>query len=663
MDGPEDLHYFQDEEVELHALPKNTKAKDFYGASLPFIGYTFEGETHHLANPEISVSDNIPHDEFNNLKKAYDEECDLYQKSQMTIAQIEKTNIDLSAENKRLQLALDIDANERTSLQNQIKSLMIIKSEQKEKLNILETQINQLEPLSSENVKLQSANDANIEKIAELAKDLEMRKTTATQMDVLKHQLSSETREHNMAKDKMLALENAFTKEKVHHVQTQQSLKNAIEAQNKLELQLTQIQNAFYTQSEEFKLQKQTDSELNIQKNTLEEQVAKVSAQLMALKSENNILKEKISTISPASEKNEDQIHILEQQILELTTAKCQLISSVDFLQRQNNTLKTEIEKMSSNMLEEIKKTKSLTEIMLRKDTEIIEITSKLTDLQNQKISLDRQISFANNKISSLKECLHKENELVKDYEAKTINRNGSIAQLQDLNLALNELLDEVKIQNSKLIDEKSCLEEQIKAEKISSQNKDLVISEQVLLVESLQAENKSQLDRIGMIKTQYEQFVSDSQAIFIKSKHDYAELKRQFANEQERRISLENIKATMTRLVIDLESASKKESAERQRLDLLLDAANHKIRVLQSKLSDQSSYSSDLTLDSAGSITSHRIPRKSRLSFKQLFKSSGSLMNVSKSVARVGSVDSVINHERSQSIDTCGKSQMSLGE
>jgi hypothetical protein len=111
----------------------------------------------------------------------------------------------------------------------------------------------------------------------------------------------------------------------------------------------------------------------------------------------------------------------------------------------------------------------------------------------------------------------------------------------------------------------------------------------------------------------------------------------------------------------LDLESASRAESAERQRLDQLLEDANHKIRVLESRLTDHINYSSDLPSESTGSLTPHKIPRKSRLSFKQLFKSPGSLIGASKSLASALSIES--NHDRCRSIDTCGKSQISIGK
>jgi chromosome segregation ATPase len=321
------------------------------------------------------------------------------------------------------------------------------------------------------------------------------------------------------------------------------------------------------------------------------------------------------------------------------------------------------MQKLCTNLEEETIRSKTLTESILQKENLIAGLTTQNNHHLNEKAKFEKQLSFANNKISSLKECLHKENELVKDYQAKTISRNGSLSQLQDLNQSLNGLIDDLKAQNLKLAEDKSCLQGQITVFKNNVLNKDLVIAEQVRLVESLQEENKSQRDRIGMIKAQYDQFVSDSQKIIDKSKNDYVELNEKYAKEQAQRINLENIKSTMTRLVMELESASKKESAERRRLDQLLEDANHKIGLLEAKFSDHSNYSSELTLDSTGIQTPHKIPRKSRLSFKQLFKSPGSLTSVSKSLASVQSVESGIDHLRCRSIDTCGKSQISLGK
>ena len=599
---------------------------------------------------------------FNELELAYDNKKTQTQKIQAEKTNLDLTNLNISAENQRLQLAVDNHIHEKMDLRNQIQSLTKTNSEQIEKLNSLQNQIKSLEHLTVDNLRLQTIVDSHSQKTDDIARE---NTYLLSELDHFKSWLDSEKSEHEFSKAKILDLENLISEERNNAIVVQQSLKHSTDIQEKLNLQLNELQDSLNIQKDEHKLQERINAELSMVNNTLEEKISDLNTQLMTSKSEKELLKEKISKMTPASQNNGDRANILEQQVIELTAYKCQAISSVDHLRKQNDSLKSEVQKLSASLEQEILKQKSLSESVLEKDNEIQVINRQMNELQNHRHKLDKQLSFSTNKITSLKECLYKENEVVKDYEVKAISRNNSFSQLQDVNSSLSTQLEDMKTQNSQLIQSKLSLEEQINVEKDSSQKKDLLIAEQVLLVESLQQENKSQRDRIALIKSQYNNFVTDSQAVIAKSKHDYAELQSLYVEEQEKRKNLETIKAKMTKLVMDLEFASKKESAERQKLDQLLEAANHTIEELESKMISHRRFSSDLTLDSAVSNTPHKIPRKSRLSLKTLFKSPGNFINVSKSTMSVASVDSIespIYHDRCQSIDTCAKSQISLG-
>ena len=123
--------------MELHVAPKNSKAREYLGANLPFIGYTFSEESNG-SQPETLSIDAVSDNEILLLKKHLADEKTQTQKIQAEKTNLDLTNLNISAENQRLQLAVDNHIHEKMDLRNQIQSLTKTNSEQIEKLNSLQ---------------------------------------------------------------------------------------------------------------------------------------------------------------------------------------------------------------------------------------------------------------------------------------------------------------------------------------------------------------------------------------------------------------------------------------------------------------------------------------------------------------------------------------------
>ena len=680
LQGPEDTHYFDNEDMDTAAVAdkKITKAKDFAGHNLPFIGYTFLIDVDASTVPkERRVSD----EEMTHLTEALEEERKTRQKLQNSLTELEKQKIQLESDNRRLQLSHDLNLHEKQKIAAQMKEMNETRHLEAGQLLDYKTLTARCEALDNERSLLQTLVNSNQSRITELETQLSQISSQYSDRELevqsLRQKFKAELLEKSDLEKRAEELQVALDSELLNSSEKVAQIRKAQEVQKSSECKIDTLEKQITKLLDESQGYQDAIFSVEKQKAGLELKLQESGQQLIMLNAETQKLKDKLSCLTPEAEQSEDTIKALNTEISELNHNKNILLGEISKLMHQQVDKDMELEKLKGELDDDRLARETAKRHQIDLEDRLLESIRSAGEFKDRFIQLEGQLASSNSRVSTLKDCLRKENEMVNEQAAKITSLQESVSRLQkQLEAQTSATRVEQEVTRT-LQAEVIRLEASLSAERNCSLAKDKSVNEHFLLSETLQKENASQKEQINIIMSQYDAFVAESQSALSVAKKEHAELEFKYSVEYEKRINLEAIKATMTRLVMDLEAAAKRESDERLRLDQLLDDASHKIEILEMQILDNQRSANQKgrlheSIDSLALRTSEssdrgfldKTPRKGhRLSFKGFFRSSATIGDTNKSLPHVeGDVDSILGHDRSLSLDTCTRSQISLG-
>ena len=663
LDGPDDTKYFENEEIEAESAEKKVdRSRDFSGQHLPFIGYSFSGEVSETGTEE---PDFLVLKELHSLKTSLESERNQASKLQIALSKLEEQKAALDAENRRLALSSQMTLHDKDSLESQLEEALakakqpeIAASLQIEDLNsandALKLELDQMQmSYANAKKKLESVESEiadSLQKLAEkdseiasLKKGLEEQEDFVKKLAILQEKLDAEI-EKSVDKNTELSRLQASTVELEGKITT---LETSVSEKNQHEINL-----------------KENLQRLEKEKASLSLEIGHLKLQMKSVSQENQRLSEDATRFTDK--------HIQEANEV-VRKANDDLIERIHSLERVEAGKDVEMEALKLQLQNEIAAHATTRALLAHTETKVRNSNQNLLDAKIRADHLDSQLQVANKRAATLRDCLKVENEIVKSLEQKVTTLHTTLTKTQS-RLETEAAKSLVATEESKsLLAQVAQLEASFSKERSLVSEKERDLTAMTTQAETLQKEKITLIEKMGLVMKQYEAFMEEAQNSIAASKKDYTELELKYTMECEKKASVDKIKATMSGLVADLETAAKKETDERLRLEHMLEESNHKIELLESQASlarTRDNYtpqpSQSRTSDSSDRFSFQllKTPRKThRLSFKGLFRSSGALNETPKRISSRIDLDeeSYSTHERSASLDTCNRSQISL--
>jgi chromosome segregation ATPase len=453
------------------------------------------------------------------------------------------------------------------------------------------------------------------------------------------------------------------------------------ESLRQLEGKFQEADNSLTKERKETQMLQESLKNLDKENASLQFRLQDTTAQLSKTRDEFQTLQEELFQIR--ANDDDSVISALRMELSSIEKAKSLLIQENNVLTDKIHSLEMEFVKTRNMHAQELSSTSDAAKELANAKKTISVFKETNSNLQEKVEILEKQLESSNNRVMTLKDCLKTENDTVRKLEAELSTFKGKVFlmenELRNLSAEATQERDAV----TTLKEQMTHLESALASEKRAFAEKDKKNSTLSSQIEALQKDKTFLEGKIEIVMNQYESTVSESQAKINVVNKNYKDLQSRYESLSDRATHLEEIKTTMTRLVLELESAIKKETEEKMRLEQLLDEAHHKIESLEthssfklplspskrgslirkmdsdevlSRVSDSSDRPSILNL-------SRTTQKTHRLSFKNFFKSSNAIGDMLRhSLPRLDvDDDSSQTHERSFSIDTCNKSQLSL--
>lgn len=662
LDGPDDTKYFENEEIEAETAEKKVeRTRDFSGQHLPFIGYSFSGEMQETVTEE---PDFVVLKELHSLKTDLTSERNQASKLQTAIVKLEEQKAALEADNRRLALSSQMTLHDKDSLEVQLEEALA--KAKKPEVDV------RLEDLGSANLaleieltRIQNNYENSKKRLESVQSDLVDSLQKLADKDSEIASLKKSLEDHEDLVRKLSALQDKLDAE----------IEKSVEKNTEISrLQASTVELEGKVATLETSISEQSQHEINLKENLqkLEKEKASLSLEIGHLKLQMKSISQENQRLSDDATRFTDK-HIQEANEV-VRKANDELVERIHALERSQAEKEVEMEALKLQLQNEIAAHATVRALLTHTESKVRNSNQSLLDAKIRADHLDSQLQVANKRSATLRDCLKVENEIVKSLEQKVTSLQTTLTKTQSRleNEAAKALV--ASEESKSLLAQVAQLEASFSKERsiVTEKERDLIVM--TAQAETLQKEKITLIEKMGIVMKQYEAFMEEAQNSIAASKKDYTELEMKYTVECEKKASVDKIKATMSGLVADLETAAKKETDERLRLEHLLEESNHKIELLESQASlsrPRDSYTPQpaqpRTSDSSDRFSFQllKTPRKThRLSFKGLFRSSGALNETPKRSinSRIDlDEESYSTHERSASLDTCNRSQISL--
>ena len=531
------------------------------------------------------------------------------EKMQEKLMTLESDNLELNNKIQKLELDLNIKTMESQNCQTLIQNL---EKELKESKSIEEyTKIyNQCSKLSAE---CQEYVYRIKEKEKELMNLQEQSTCHGNQITLKDNEIELYKSQFTQEQDKVKKMHSemeTLNQDSIHHT----LLLNEKEQQNQyLQNQISKLTREIQECQQKNSKDSLLVKELHVLNFTLEKSLAsmdlKEKQSLIKMKSQSEEIESLTSQVQAllSQDHSKEIISNLSKENSIIKESKLALQEELDDLKQIQVQQSLEIEKAQQLLLLEISTHSQTKESRLEYQNKLQETILSIEFYSSKIEQLESQLTTSNNRIQSLKQCLKLENETVKSFDCKLKTQQDAFSQLQlsldsMKNQLRNETLEKNGIKDKLEILEKTNQEYKIKMETLENSSYSIQSQKDIQI-----KENDILKQRMNIIMKQYDSLLSEKQSLALVNKQEMDDLQSKYHQELSKRANLENIKATMTRLVKELEEAAKKETEKRQSLEHLLEMSQQKMDYLESQLN----LTSKTSQDSCSSETA--IPKKSQ--------------------------------------------------